>query len=55
MYRRLVDYHLGGEDEELLCNGCDQLNRDTSVVLYNSKFDPEDRVGRTSTNYQKLD
>jgi len=55
-YKRIVDFHSDINSwDDLLCNGCDQLRNDLGSVIYNSKFKPEDRVGRLSTNYQRLD
>lgn len=40
------------EGKNLICEYCDQRNKDKSdVMVYNSKFDIKDRVGKASTIY----
>lgn len=39
----------------LICENCDQRNANkTDVMIYNSKFDIKERVGKVSTTYTKL-
>ncbi len=48
---RIGDFRRNG----LICGNCDQRNLDKSdVMLYNSKFDIEERVNMISTTYQKV-
>ncbi|GAJ05463.1 unnamed protein product, partial [marine sediment metagenome] len=43
------------EASGLICESCDQRNKDKSdVMIYDSKFDIEQRVKMTSTTYTKV-
>ena len=55
-YLSIKKYHEQGtiQESNLPCRYCDQLCDYKDAVVYNSKFRPEDRLGRTSTNYNKL-
>lgn len=56
MYERILDFHKGNHNNSLICNACDQLfEKDSNVMIYNSKFDVEKRIHQTSTLYKKLD
>lgn len=55
-YKRIIDFHSNINSwDDILCNGCDQLRTDLDSVIYNSRYDAINRMGKTSTNYQKLD
>jgi radical SAM protein with 4Fe4S-binding SPASM domain len=54
MYKKIIRFH-SGRDEDILCKKCDQLySKDNSIVIYNSKFKKEDRIGRVSTTYKEM-
>lgn len=56
-YNRIKERHTSGDfsGSGLICENCDQRNVDKSdVMVYNSKFDINERVRMVSTNYQKL-
>lgn len=56
-YRNIKGCHLSGnfEGSDLICEVCDQRNEDKSdVMVYNSKFDINERVNMVSTIYNKL-
>lgn len=56
-YNRIKERHMSGDfsGSGLICENCDQRNVDKSdVMVYNSKFDINERVRMVSTNYQKL-
>lgn len=56
-YHRIADCHESGDFEGagLICETCDQRNKDKSdVMIYDSKFDIEQRVKMTSTTYTKV-
>ena len=57
-YEKIAACHRGGQysGSNLLCEQCDQRNADKSdVMIYNSKFDIEQRVHLFSTNYSKIE
>lgn len=56
MYKRIVEFHNGNSDEDnLLCKNCDQLYKpDESIIIYNSKFNPKERLRKTSTTYEDM-
>lgn len=57
LYKKIVQYHLSGDfnGSELICDNCDQRNIDKSdVMVYNSKFPINERVGMVSTTYSTL-
>ena len=57
MYRKIVNHHNSGDykNSGLICENCDQRNADkTDVMVYNSKFDINERVGKVSTTYTDL-
>ncbi|MBV1881987.1 MAG: SPASM domain-containing protein [Pseudomonadales bacterium] len=56
-YQHLLACHTSGnfEGSGLLCENCDQRNSDKSdVMIYNSKFNIEERVQQTSTTYSSI-
>lgn len=56
MYKRILDFHSGNYTEDLICSKCDQLfEKDSNIMLYNSKFNIRERINKTSTNYGKLE
>ncbi len=58
MFKKIKACHQTGnyEDSSLICENCDQRNADKSdVMVYNSKFDPNERVHMTSTSYEKIE
>jgi len=57
VFKKIVKCHKKGnfEGSGLICENCDQRNRDKSdVMVYNSKFDIEERVKMISTTYKKI-
>jgi len=56
--KKIQEYHKVGEADRLyLCAKCDQRNSNESKVenmLYNSKYDIHNRIGKTSTEYDEL-
>jgi len=57
MYEKIYKCHNSGNfrNSGLICENCDQRNADKSdVMIYNSKFDIEERVKKLSTTYQKV-
>ncbi|MBF0522436.1 MAG: radical SAM protein [Candidatus Omnitrophica bacterium] len=57
LYKKLVECHEQGKfkGSGLICENCDQRNADKSdVMIYNSKFNIEERVKMTSTTYKKI-
>ncbi len=58
MFEKIKACHQSGnyEDSGLICENCDQRNVDKSdVMVYNTRFDPNERVHMTSTSYEKID
>lgn len=55
-YRKLKECHEKGtlNESNYICNGCDQRMDSSGCMIYNNKFKEEDRLGRTSTNYRKV-
>lgn len=56
-YKNILSFHSGEFDyEPLLCEYCDQLYEiDESVVIYNSKYNSKERIGKVSTTYQEME
>ncbi|MCP4265464.1 MAG: radical SAM protein [Candidatus Brocadiaceae bacterium] len=57
MYKKIERCHLSGDygGSRLICEACDQRNVDKSdVMIYNSKYDIKERVGKVSTTYQRI-
>lgn len=57
LYRKIVKCHKCGDFKEsnLICENCDQRNKDKSdVMIYNSKFNIDERVKMLSTTYEKV-
>ena len=57
MFKKIVKCHETGnfEGSGLICENCDQRNKvKTDVMIYNSKFDVKERVGKVSTTYSDL-
>lgn len=56
-FNKILHYHVTGDfvDSNLICENCDQRNRIKSdVMIYNSKYHIDDRVGKVSTTYSNL-
>lgn len=57
LYTKLVKSHQSGDFDGtgLICASCDQRNKDKSdVMIYNSKFNINERVKMISTTYEKV-
>lgn len=57
MFKKILKHHTSGDFKEsgLICNNCDQRNLDKSdVMIYNSKFDIEERIKKVSTTYTDI-
>ncbi len=57
LFKKIVKCHETGNfsGSGLICEHCDQRNSDKSdVMVYNSKFDIEERVKKISTTYQSV-
>ena len=57
LYRKIKKHHVNGrfKGSKLICENCDQRNADKEgVMLYNSKFDINERVKMVSTTYKKV-
>lgn len=57
IFKKIEEHHTSGnfEGSGLICEHCDQRNTDKSgVMLYNSKFDIDERVKMVSTTYTKV-
>jgi len=57
LYKKIKECHLTGnyKNSGLICENCDQRNADKSdVMIYNSKFDIQERVKMISTTYKKV-
>lgn len=57
LFKKLVSCHSAGQFEgsKLICENCDQRNLDKSdVMIYNSRFDVQDRVKQISTTYAQV-
>ena len=58
MFRKIERCHTTGDyaGSDLICENCDQRNADkTGVMLYNSKYDIDERVKQTSSTYQDIE
>ena len=56
-YEKIAECHRSGnfKGNGLICENCDQRNKDKSdVMLYNSKFNIDERVKQVSTTYEKV-
>ena len=56
-FKKILKCHTAGvfEDSGLICENCDQRNADKSdVMIYNSKFNIEERVKKVSTTYSDI-
>jgi len=57
LINKLRECHTTGNfrNSGLICEHCDQRNKDkSSIMVYNSKFDVNERVGMVSTTYSKI-
>lgn len=57
LFKKIVECHKSGnfKGSNLICENCDQRNLDkTDVMIYNSKFDINERVKMISTTYSKV-
>lgn len=57
IFKKILKHHTSGnfKNSRLICKDCDQRNADKSdVMIYNSKFDIEERVKMVSTVYSKI-
>ena len=57
MFNRIGDCHTSGnyEGSGLICENCDQRNEGKSgVMVYNSRFDINERIHKLSTTYTDL-
>ncbi|MFC1646293.1 radical SAM/SPASM domain-containing protein [Candidatus Omnitrophota bacterium] len=57
IYKKIYRCHEKGnfKASDLICDNCDQRNKDKSdVMIYNSKFNIEERVKMVSTTYKKV-
>ena len=57
MFKRILKHHTIGDFEgsDLICENCDQRNSNKSdVMIYNSKFNINERVTKLSTTYQDI-
>jgi len=56
MYNKIKNFHLGRKENNLICEKCDQLyKKNNSIVIYNSRFEAEERIGKISTTYRKME
>ena len=55
-YLIIKKHHKNGTilKSDLLCKECDQLFENNNVIIYNSQFDKEDRIGKLSTTYRRI-
>lgn len=55
-YLNLKKHHEEGtlDQSDYICADCDQRKSQEGIVLYNNKFEANDRLNRTSTNYAKV-
>ena len=56
-YHRITEHHVSGDfaGSQLICEHCDQRNANKAdVMIFDSKFDIEERVKMTSTTYTKV-
>lgn len=54
MMQKIRSLHKGSEEKNLICEKCDQLYDLKDIVIYNSKFDSQDRIGKLSTTYKEI-
>jgi recombinational DNA repair protein RecR len=57
MFKKIEKCHLteNFENSGLICENCDQRNADKSdVMVYNSRFDIQERVKKVSTTYSDI-
>ncbi len=57
LFKKILKHHQSGDfrGSGLICENCDQRNADKSdVMVYNSKFNIEERVRMISTTYKKI-
>ncbi len=57
MFKKILKHHTSGDFNEsgLICENCDQRNLDKSeVMIYNSKFDIQERIRKVSTTYADI-
>ena len=57
LYKKIIKCHKSGnfKDSSLICENCDQRNKNKSdVMIYNSKFNINERVKMISTTYRKV-
>lgn len=57
MFKKILKHHTTGrfDGSRLICENCDQRNLDKSeVMIYNSKFDIQERVKKVSTTYSDV-
>ncbi len=58
LFQKIVACHTSGDFKEsgLICEHCDQRNKDKSdVLVYSSKFDAKERVKKISTTYMDVE
>lgn len=57
LFNKILQGHRSGnfKNSGLICEHCDQRNADkTDIMIYNSKFDIQERVKQISTTYSKI-
>ena len=57
MFKKILKHHTSGDYKRsgLICENCDQRNLDKSdVMIYNSKFDIQERIKKVSTTYADI-
>jgi len=57
LFKKILYCHTTGkfEGSNLICENCDQRNKIKSdIMIYNSKFDINERIGKVSTTYKDL-
>ena len=57
MFKKILKHHTSGDykGSGLICENCDQRNLDKSdVMIYNSKFDIQERIKKVSTTYADI-
>ena len=57
MFNKILRYHTSGDyrGSGIICENCDQRNVEkTDAMIYNSKYDIEERVKKVSTTYADL-
>lgn len=54
-FQKIVLAHTSGDFQELICKDCDQRNKNKDgIMLYNSKYDINQRINKTSTCYETI-